>query len=54
MSGKPRRSVRFNWKVIEDLPAGYISAKKLEKGKAIRIMTGAPVPKGADAVISAQ
>ena len=37
--------------VIEDLPAGYISAKKLEKGKAIRIMTGAPVPKGADAVI---
>ena len=37
--------------VIEDLPAGYISAKKLEKGRAIRIMTGAPVPKGADAVI---
>ena len=37
--------------VIEDLPAGYISAKKLEKGKAIRIMTGAPVPKGADTVI---
>ena len=37
--------------VIEDLPAGYISTKKLEKGKAIRIMTGAPVPKGADAVI---
>lgn len=37
--------------VIEDLPAGYISAKKLEKGKAIRIMTGAPVPKGTDAVI---
>jgi len=38
-------------KVIEDLPAGYISTKKVEKGKAIRIMTGAPVPKGADAVI---
>ena len=37
--------------VIEDLPAGYISAKILEKGKAIRIMTGAPVPKGTDAVI---
>jgi molybdopterin molybdotransferase len=37
--------------VIEDLPAGYISAKKLEKGKAIRIMTGAPIPKGGDAVI---
>jgi len=37
--------------VIEDLPAGLISKKKLEKGKAIRIMTGAPIPKGANAVI---
>ena len=37
--------------VIEDLPAGSISTKKLQKGKAIRIMTGAPVPKEADAVI---
>jgi molybdopterin molybdotransferase len=37
--------------VIEDLPAGYVSAKQLGKGKAIRIMTGAPIPKGADAVI---
>jgi len=43
------RPVRLE--VTEDLPAGYISSKKLEKGKAIRIMTGAPVPKGADAVI---
>jgi molybdopterin molybdotransferase len=43
------RPVRLE--VIEDLPAGYISTKKLEKGKAIRIMTGAPVPTGADAVI---
>ena len=37
--------------VIEDLPAGFISKKKLEKGKAIRIMTGAPIPKGAETVI---
>ncbi len=37
--------------VIEDLPAGFISTKTLEKGKAIRIMTGAPIPKGADTVI---
>ncbi len=37
--------------VIEDLPAGVISKKKLEKGKAIRIMTGAPIPKGADTVV---
>jgi molybdopterin molybdotransferase len=38
-------------KVIEDLPAGFISTRTLEKGKAIRIMTGAPVPKGADTII---
>ena len=37
--------------VIEDLPAGFISTKKLEKGQAIRIMTGAPVPEEADAVV---
>jgi molybdopterin molybdotransferase len=37
--------------VIEDLPAGFISKKKLKKGQAIRIMTGAPVPEEADAVV---
>lgn len=37
--------------VIEDLPAGFISTKTLDKGKAIRIMTGAPIPKGADTVV---
>ena len=38
-------------KVIGDLPAGFISSKTVEKGQAIRIMTGAPIPKGADSVI---
>jgi len=38
-------------KVIGDLPAGFISSKIVEKGQAIRIMTGAPIPKGADSVI---
>lgn len=37
--------------VIEDLPAGAMSTKTIEKGKAIRIMTGAPIPKGADTVV---
>jgi molybdopterin molybdotransferase len=45
----PDHPVRLE--VIEDLPAGVISKKKLERGKSIRIMTGAPIPKGADAVI---
>jgi molybdopterin molybdotransferase len=37
--------------VIEDLPAGRISRKALRSGQAVRIMTGAPLPKGADAVV---
>ena len=37
--------------VIEDLPAGKISKTELKPGKAIRIMTGAVLPKGADAVV---
>ena len=45
----PDHPVRLE--VIEDLPAGFISKKKLERGKAIRIMTGAPIPNGADTVI---
>jgi molybdopterin molybdotransferase len=45
----PDHPVRLE--VIEEVPAGFISAKKLKKGKAIRIMTGAPIPEGADTVV---
>lgn len=38
-------------RVTEDLPAGYIAKKEVKKGEAIRIMTGAPIPAGADAVV---
>jgi molybdopterin molybdotransferase len=37
--------------VVEDLPAGSIPTKTLGRGQAFRIMTGAPIPKGADTVI---
>jgi molybdopterin molybdotransferase len=37
--------------VIEDLPAGFIPKRRVERGKAIRIMTGAPIPEGADSVV---
>jgi molybdopterin molybdotransferase len=37
--------------VIEEVPAGKAATKALAPGQAIRIMTGAPVPAGADAVI---
>jgi molybdopterin molybdotransferase len=36
--------------VIEDLPAGSVAAKLVEPGTAIRIMTGALMPDGADTV----
>lgn len=37
--------------VIEDLPAGYTATRAIKPHQAIRIMTGAPLPKGADSVI---
>jgi len=42
---------RVRLSVIEDLPAGKTSRKRIGRGQAIRIMTGAPLPKGADAVV---
>jgi molybdopterin molybdotransferase len=36
--------------VIEEIPAGRLPIRSLEMGQAARIMTGAPLPEGADAV----
>jgi len=38
-------------RVIEDVKAGFIAKKILKSGQAIRIMTGASVPKCADSVV---
>jgi molybdopterin molybdotransferase len=38
-------------KIIEDIPAGKVALKKIKKGEAARIMTGAVIPEGADSVI---
>jgi molybdopterin molybdotransferase len=37
--------------VIEEIAAGQMPTKKVEAGQASRIMTGAPLPDGADAVV---
>ena len=37
--------------VMEDLPAGRYARTSVGPGRAVRIMTGAPLPKGADAVV---
>lgn len=38
-------------KVVEDIPAGKIPQKKIGLGHAARIMTGASIPEGANAVV---
>jgi len=38
-------------RVVADIPAGTEAAVKIGSGEAARIMTGAPLPKGADTVI---
>ena len=45
----PESPVRLD--VLEDLPAGYHTETRIGEGQAIRIMTGAPLPAGADTVI---
>lgn len=37
--------------VVDHIPCGYVSSIPIERGKASRIMTGAQVPEGADAVV---
>lgn len=38
-------------RVLEDVPAGCVARRRVTKGNAIRIMTGAPIPRGADAIV---
>jgi len=45
----PETPVRFE--VVEDIPAGAVPGKRIGPGQAARIMTGAPIPEGADAVV---
>ncbi len=40
--------------VIEDVPAGKMPSRTVGPGQAIRIMTGAPIPRGADTVIKVE
>jgi molybdenum cofactor synthesis domain-containing protein len=38
-------------RVVEDVPAGRVASRAVGPGTAIKIMTGAPLPLGADAVV---
>lgn len=39
-------------RVVEEIPAGAVPEKEITAGTAAKILTGAPVPSGADAVIN--
>ncbi len=41
-------------RVVEDVPAGSVATRTVEEGTAIKIMTGAPLPDGADAVVKVE
>ena len=38
-------------RIVEELPAGKAPTVKLGPGEAVKILTGAPVPEGADAIV---
>ncbi len=41
-------------RVVETIPAGHMPAREVRAGEAARIMTGAPIPAGADAVVQVE
>src|SRR3989338_2475551 len=51
---KASRSTPRKLKIIEEIPAGAMPQKKVGPGGASKIMTGAPTPEGADAVVKVE
>src|SRR5205085_1490058 len=42
---------RATLRVVEEVTAGQVPQHSVKSGTAVRIMTGAPLPEGADAVV---
>ncbi|EFH86551.1 gephyrin-like molybdotransferase Glp [Ktedonobacter racemifer] len=51
---KPQAGQAPRLRVIGGVAAGYVAQTRVEAGTAMRIMTGAPVPAGADTVIQVE
>ena len=49
--GASSRNSQQALRVIEEIQAGVMATRTLGPGEAIKIMTGAPIPGGADAVV---
>ena len=52
VSATTERPVRL--RILEDVPAGTVAAGAIAPGTTMRIMTGAPVPPGADTVVQVE
>ncbi len=48
------RRLAWSLPVVADIPAGDTREHRLEAGQAMRIMTGAPLPQGADTVVKVE
>ncbi len=51
---KPRNDTPPRLRIIGSVAAGYVADQAVVAGTAMRIMTGAPIPPGADAVIQVE
>src|SRR5207302_5250503 len=51
---QPRNGQPPRLRITGEVAAGYVADSAVEEGTAMRIMTGAPVPPGADAVIQVE
>src|SRR5260370_39737768 len=51
---QPRNGQPPRLRITGEVAAGYVADHAIEPGTAMRIMTGAPVPPGADAVIQVE
>jgi molybdopterin molybdotransferase len=47
-------AVPVDLEVVEDVPAGSVPTREVMPGTAVRIMTGAPMPAGADTVVEVE
>jgi molybdenum cofactor synthesis domain-containing protein len=50
-AGGPAAEAPLRLRVVETIAAGHASTRAIGPGEAARIMTGAPVPEGADAIV---
>ena len=48
-ASRPEKPVSLE--IVGEVPAGTVSKTSVAKGQAIKIMTGAPVPRGADTIV---